>query len=60
MCKRIVLTNNTEWQKNTFSKETHFWHHSNTFRFAVVLFLLTEGECEREMGGNPLPPLTLR
>ena len=37
-----------------------FWHHSNTFRFAVVLFLQIEGECEREMGGNPLPlpPLT--
>ena len=32
-----------------------FWHHSNTFRFAVVLFLQIEGECEREMGGNPLP-----
>ena len=33
-----------------------FWHHSNTFRFAVVLFLQLEGECEREMRGNPLPP----
>ena len=33
-----------------------FWHHSNTFRFAVVLFSLTEGESERERSGNPLPP----
>ena len=32
-----------------------FWHHSNTFRFAVVLFLLTEGESERERSGNPPP-----
>ena len=24
----------------------------------MVLFLQIEGECEREMGGNPLPPLT--
>jgi hypothetical protein len=32
-----------------------FWHHSNTFRFAVVLFSLTEGESERERSGNPLP-----
>ncbi len=36
-----------------------FWHHSNTFRFAVVLFLKRERESLRGRDVET-PPLTLR